>query len=256
MEVAQAAVSASDREAWLAARREKLTASDVACVLGLNSSKPRSVVLKEKVTRTDVGEDPGELAMVAAGRFLEEGIFKWFASETIHTTAHMCGQMLTSPVLSCLAATPDAVMDGEPVEIKCTMHTSRPNWHALTTSRKGWNQDLAWPLPIATNYRFPPENLRTAKGDMGTAKGNFRDLARAQLELIKEFGDANAPIKYWVQLQVQMHVLSAPRGWLVGLMGGTGRIDIYYERHLAFERYMLEEVAKFWAEVEEKRNKK
>lgn len=236
---------ASDRVAWLEARGECVTASDVANILGLGS-KSRNMVLREKVSGERVGEDPGELAMVAAGRHLERGVFEWFADETLHESAGMCGLLIADPARPYLAATPDALLDGEPVEVKCTMYSTRPNWHRDTTSMKGWPTETL-PLPIATNTRWPPENLRTARADEGTPKGLFRDACRYALqELFPLFGSPVAPLKYWVQLQVQMQVLGVERGWIVALHAGTGRMDLYYARDHSFAQWMNAEVDAFW----------
>lgn len=242
--------SAVDRDSWILARAHMVTASDVANILGLGS-KSRGAVRKEKMNGANPEDDPSEFAQVASGRYLENGIWNWFVAETLHETANSCGQLIHAPEpRRWLGATPDAVLDNEPVEIKNSLYSSRPSWHVETTSKKGWPAFLPWPKPIAANTRFAAENLRTARDDVGTARGTFRDGCRFHREsLFPEFGDLCAPIKYWVQLQVQMHVLQADRGWVVGCWAGGNRFDLYYERHRAFEAWMLAEVDGFWEEI-------
>lgn len=240
----------SNREAWLEARHSLLTASDVANVLGLGS-KSRKTVLREKISGVQVGADPGELAMVAAGRYLEAGVFAWFADETIHETAGMCGDLITAPGLDWLGATPDALLDGEPVECKVSGYTTRPNWHADTAVAPPKSFPFPFPQPVAYNVRNPPENLRVAAADVGTPKGAWRDGCRFQLyDLLPTFGPPVAPLKYWVQLQIQMLVLDAPGGWVVGLQGGTTRIDLYYSRDRKFLDWALERLIEFRNEWE------
>lgn len=236
-----------DRQQWLTARQLVVTASDVANILGLGD-KSRASVLRAKLSG-DTGSDAvGQLAMVAAGRHLERGVFEWFAAETIHETAEMCGALIHAPDHRWLAATPDALLDGEPVECKVVGFSSRPNWHA-DTAPVGFGD--CHPSPVATNLRFPPENLRTAAKDLETPRGYFRDCCRAAADLVRTFGEVVAPIKYWTQLQVQMHVLDADFGWIVGLHAGTGRTDLYYARDRVFEAWMLQALTVFWNEWQE-----
>lgn len=250
--------SSTDREAWLAARRGFLTASEVAVALGLKPGRAKLVREKAgKPTAADLKEEaPDDFAQVAAGRHLEEGIFAWFKSETIHTTAHMCGRLTASSVEPRLAATPDAILDGDPVELKMVGESALPNWHAEQKTgdwfklcrKHGWDEQL--PMPIDVRLRLPRENNRTLPGARDP-RSEWRRSREHQLgTLLPGLGEPRGPIAYWCQLMVQIHVLHANQGWLVGVVGGTRRYDFLYARDRAFEQVFLAETQKFWADVE------
>lgn len=249
--------SASDREAWLAARKSFLTASEVAAVLGLVPGRGKVVRAKAgtETTAELLEEGPDELAQVAAGRHLERGVFEWFAAETPHVEAEMCGSLIASPTVRGLAATPDAVMDGEPVEIKCVGESALANWHESQDVR-GWEKlALVIPSPIYTRVRLPLENNRITPGACDP-RSEWRRSRGYQLGVIlPTLGEPAAPLKYLVQLQVQMHVLDAPSGWLVGLVGGTRRYDFLYERDPKLEAVIISETVRFWQDVQREKDK-
>lgn len=248
---------ASNREAWLEARQLFLTASEMAVALGLSPGRGKLVRAKAGTsTAAELAEEPpDELAQVAAGRHLERGVFEWFAAETPHAEAEMCGWLLASPKVRGLAATPDAVMDGEPVEIKCVGESSLANWHASQDVR-GWEKlALPYPQPLYVRQRLPRENNRTAP-EANDPRSRWRRSRGFQMGVILPLlGEPEAPLKYWVQLQVQMHVLDAPAGWLVGLVGGTRRYDFLYERDVALEEVMVSETSQFWQDVQREKEK-
>lgn len=248
-----------DREAWLRARESVLTASEVATVLGLSYDSRASLVRKKAGCPTAAElkraeeDDVDDMAQVAAGRHLEDGIARWFAAETVHTSFEMCGLLLASPVYPRLAATPDAILDGEPVEIKLTGESAVPNWHEAQNTR-GWEKmALPFPEPLDVRVRAPKENLRTTPGARDPRSEWRRSREHQLMVLLPGLGEPRAPMKYWVQLQVQMHVLGASQGWIVGAVGGTRRYDFLYAKDPAFERVVLMETMKFWSDVEEQR---
>lgn len=248
---------ASDRAVWLEARKRYLTASEVAAVLGLAPGRGKLVRAKAGTpTAAELAEEsPDDLAQVAAGRHLERGIFEWFVSETPHARAEMCGWLLASATHPGLAATPDAVMDGEPVEIKCVGESSLANWHESQDLR-GWEKlALPYPKPSYTRLRLPRENNRTTQGAYDP-RSEWRRSRGYQLGVIMpSLGEPEAPLKYLVQLQVQMHVLDAAAGWLVGLVGGTRRYDFLYERDSKLENVITYETMRFWEDVQREKDK-
>lgn len=248
---------ASDREAWLEARKSFLTASEVAAALGLAPGRGKLVRAKAGTeTPAELAEEgPDDLAQVAAGRHLERGVFEWFAAETPHFEAAMCGWLLASPSVPGLAATPDAIMDGEPVEIKCVGESSLANWHASQDVR-GWEKlALPYPQPIYTRERLPRENNRTTPGACDP-RSEWRRSRGYQLGVIlPSLGEPEGPLKYYVQLQVQLHVLNASAGWLVGLVGGTRRYDFLYEHDPALEAVIISETERFWQDVQREKDK-
>jgi hypothetical protein len=154
--------------------------------------------------------------------------------------------LIQSPQLPWLAATPDAVIDGEPAEVKVAMWQSRPNWHAVTRSTKGWPRGLELPTAIYRNVEACP--VPAAPKEKGPA-AEWRGLTRIQLnEVLPKMGPPEAPLKYWVQLQVQMHVLDADYGTLVALQGGTNRYDLTYGIDPVFQAWMFGELERFRAE--------
>jgi YqaJ-like viral recombinase domain len=239
--------SGEDRAAWLVARKDYITASDVPAILGMDS-RSRAAVLRAK--RGEEAREDGkieELAMVQAGRHLERGVMSWFLADTTHVDFHPGNVLVRSPVVPYLAATPDGVMDGGPVEIKVVMPSSRPNWHEATRSRKGWPSGFDLPVALLESRREPPLPPPRRGGADRDAGDLWRTSYRYQMtQLLPALGEPEAPLKYWVQLQVQMHVLDARFGWLVSLQGGTSRYDLFYQRDLRFEAYMLARMEEFY----------
>jgi hypothetical protein len=213
--------SSTDRAAWLEARRAFITASEMSVALGLKPG--RAKLVREKAgtpTAADLAEEaPDDFAQVAAGRHLEEGIFSWFKSETIHTTAAMCGRLMASPVEPRLAATPDAILDGDPVECKLVGESALPNWYE---AQKGVDwfrlcKKHDWvpqqPIPIDVRLRLPRENNRTTPGARDP-RSEWRRSREHQLGvLLSGLGEPRAPIAYWCQLQVQMVLTETRRFW-------------------------------------------
>lgn len=251
-----------ERAEWLEQRKKYLTASDVAALCGLNSSKRPSEVINEKAGLKAAEElDEYLLTQVPAGRHLEAGIATWFLEETPHSTAFGNGNnLLVSPVVPYLAATPDWVVDGQPVEIKLSGETQLMNWFEAgqpvdkkTRLPKNWPVHLPVPVPVDYRHRVPGEFLNTNPDDK-SLRADWRRSRRHQLQvLLTGAGEPRAPLKYWVQLQVQMHVMSAGSGWIVGCIGGTRRIDFLYERDAQFEAYMLGVIEPAWELVQQKK---
>lgn len=244
----------SGRDAWLLARQDYVSASDVASVLGFGG-KSRARLLREKIARKDEGEDPGELAMVAAGRHLEPGVLSWFAAETLGTLSP------NKALLGCachpwLAATPDAILDGTiPVEAKNVMFESGYQWRVNSTQRKGWPAHHAFPVPIYVSLRGAPFNARVAKDDVGTARGAWRQACIDTRALLPSLGDFVAPGKYWCQNQVQQHIIGSDHGWITVAIGGGNRVDLCYAYDADFMTWALDECRVFWELVVEGRNK-
>lgn len=200
------------REEWLEQRKQFITASDVAAVMGLDPNKSRAKVLRLK-TGQEEAKNIDRIPAVAAGRHLEAGILAWFAEDHAdqYTSVSQNGQSLVvSPVLPCLAATPDGFAGDDPqhlVEVKCV--------------DKSWPEAPARPFP----------NPEAVKNVGRAADGS------------------GYPGHYWVQLQVQLHCTGLEWGWLTGLQGAHARADRFFRIDRAFESRMLTEVEKFWREV-------
>lgn len=265
---------ASDRTAWLAARRTMLTASDVAPIMGLAPYAKRGEVLRAKVSG-DSGPDIGALGGVAAvrsGQFKERGTFDWFIADHPGYTGDMVSSLYRSPSLTCLGATPDArlfptVGPGQCVELKECGEKARPKWHAgldVMPSQRAACKRLgisAVPEPLSVSavgldVHFSRYVSRLRHEDRD---GNILPAPayvfvptwyKGRREWLLDTKECRAPLHYWVQLQVQMHVMGAEYGWVVGGIGGVTRYDIAYQRDARFEGIMLEIVDTFWKAVE------
>lgn len=247
-------VSASDREAWLEARLRYLTASEVAIALKVEPG--RGKLLKVKAGLVPANDDIGDLAQVAAGRHLEAGIFAWFAEDTIHMSAGMHGRLMEHPRNARLAATPDALLDAEPVELKMVGETAVVNWFTGgqkldRAGRTAWEVlEQEPPRLLDSRLVVPPENTTTSddKDDLRTL---WRRKRGEQLEVwyqLRRSGYA-APVKYQIQLQVQMDVLGVDQGWIVGCLGGTRRLDLLYQKSDALLDAIHDETQRFWDDV-------
>jgi hypothetical protein len=253
-----------ERAEWLEQRKRFITASDVAALLGLNSSRSASKVIREKAGLAAAEElDEDLLAQVPAGRHMEAGIAAWFLEETPHGTAWGNGNnLMVSPVLPYLGATPDWIVDGQPIEVKNVGETQLVNFYEAgetwnvaqkRAAPKHWPAHLEMPVPSDYRVRDPAEFLRVSPNDK-SVKGHWRRSRAHQMQVLRPaFGEPRAPIKYWVQMQMQMHVMSADSGWIVAAIGGTRRIDFLYERDRAFEAYALEVVKNAWETIQQKK---
>lgn len=99
-------ISSDDREAWLAARRNYVTASDAAAVLGASEYRTREQVLLEKAGLAD--ENPGDERMDLA--LALEPFVAAQAKLKFNWDLQKHGQLVVDPQCPYLAATPDYVM--------------------------------------------------------------------------------------------------------------------------------------------------
>jgi len=98
------AVATTDREAWLAARRSYLTASDAAAVLGHSPWRSRLDVWREKVEGVSTVVESERMRL---GRLLEPAILARYAEDTTLRVAPN-DQLHRAAAHPWLAATPDA----------------------------------------------------------------------------------------------------------------------------------------------------
>lgn len=250
----------ADRQLWLEQRHNYLTASDVAAVLGLDKSRTARDVLRTKCLPPVEDEKLSGLPMIAAGRHMEAGVLAWFAEDHPTMRVVACQQLTVSPTLPCLAATPDATIDfGTPLETKCVGFEQWPNWslngqHTIEGGELTWHPAFPFAVPEPTDVyaAYAPYNARPNPKQTGPVNAWRRGLQELRAIRI-ELGEHTAPLKYWVQLQIQMHVLSARTGWISAVIGGTSRLDLEYERHDEFLAWAFPRIEKFWAEVTQRR---
>lgn len=223
----------SDTE-WLAKRATCLTASDIAGVMGLDSHKSRQKVLAEKIAN-EPSRDISRIPAVAAGRHLESGILSWFAEDhqeeyyittadanvglplfdsvrgrILHIREDNGQALIHSPVISRLAATPDGY---------CLDFDGNLRLIEVKCVDKPWVDGKGMNQPVVRAWN-------QGRAALGTA----------------------APLKYWVQLQCQMHCVGVEQGWLTGLQGAHSRADRLYSLDKDFEARMLSAVEEFIAE--------
>lgn len=244
--------TAEERESWLAERRNFVTASDVAAVMGISPHKNRKAVFKDKVYGGV--NDIDRLPMVMAGKHLEAGVLGWhlahrdfvgvsWDSTGVHDyVRRMLGAgtfsritesgLVKHPTSKVLAATPDALVNAREgsvwvTEIKNVDKDKAPHgknqgaadWAKTYRGPSGWNN-----IPDACVLHAMP----------------YQKIDKDELR---------APIYYWAQLQAQMSCLGIPRGRIVVCFGGNVRADLDYHLDVEFEAKMLRDLDNFWDEV-------
>jgi hypothetical protein len=248
----QRIASSADRQRWLEARKRYITASEVASILGVGFNTPAQLAEQKRSEVVDVEEDEvGNLAMVAAGRHLESGVLAWFAAETPHLEFETNNHLLArSGDALRTAATPDAIMDAYPVEAKMVRFEAFSNWTKFGSRDEyacyEWASDI-----VVTNIvkRFPPITMRVAKKDWGTPRGNWRAAVVEAYTQRLQLGPLQPPLKYVVQLHVQMYVMDAPHGWITGCVGGDTRLDFQVARSAKLEQHWMTETQRFIEEI-------
>lgn len=236
-----------DRDAWLAARKRYWTASEVACILDVGFQTAQQLADAKK-SNQPFDEEVGNLAFVASGRHMEAGILAWFAEETPHLEFEHNTWLMHRPVPGDppVAATPDAVFDGEPVDSKLVRFEAFSNWTKFGSRDEYANYE--WASDITFTHvvkRFPPITYRVAKQDAGTPRGDWRAAVVEAYQRRLKLGPLQVPLKYVVQLHVQMYVLDAPAGWMTACIGGDTRLDFRVLRSAKLEKHWLSEVARF-----------
>lgn len=254
----------SERAAWLLRRHSLLTASDAAAVFGMHGSKTRADVLREKRLPSPVdNEEIGKMNQVRAGRYLEQGIVQWFAadyplSDVVDLPADA---IYVTPQYERLAATPDALCDGAPLEVKNVGEGQIFHWSVVgltysVTAHNGRPAKCTFPgrelpKPLAETF-FPAfEYVARPHNVCDDALTEWRALRGAQKTAaldLTAYGCC-APLKYWVQLQIQMLALSATRGWITAAIGGTSRLDLLYVADCGFQAWAIEQAKQFWRDL-------
>jgi len=205
-----------DKEAWLEQRKKYVTASDVASILGHNPYSNAGDVRAQKISGASLNLDG--IARVVSGTFLEGGIFDWFVSRhPEYATARRNTDLIESPVLPCLAATPDGWWDGPDGE-RC----------AIEIKNVGGFSAKMWQRP-SDSFTRPLEYHHFADGGL---------VPKDPLA---------APAHYVCQLRTQLHVLGAETGWLVACVGGQALYELKYARDRVWEdNVLLPTCEAFW----------
>src|ERR1700738_1257307 len=99
------ALTFKTREEWAEARKELITASDVAAILGLDKGRqPLSVWMEKRGLIEPSPDDPAR----KAGRKLERAVVEWYADETGYDVQYHQHRLEVPPDLSWVAVSPDA----------------------------------------------------------------------------------------------------------------------------------------------------
>ena len=123
------AVETASREAWLAARKNYITASDAAAVLGMSPWRSRMEVWQDK---RGMGLPVEETERMRLGRLLEPAILRRYQDDCDHKV-HPNDQLYVADKVPFLAATPDAFVRNDAgtlvglAQAKATSSTS--GWH-------------------------------------------------------------------------------------------------------------------------------
>lgn len=228
-----------ERAAWLAERRNFVTASDVAAVMGLSPHKSRKNVYKDKVYGST--NDIDRLPMVMAGKYNESGILAWhLAHRNFEGYGWESGDdrrdmlpaidrvtssgLVLHPESRVLAATPDAIVWSEPSRLWVTEIKNVDKDKAFTDWVKPWHRWESTTAPDNTVLHAMP----------------YQKIDKGSLA---------APAYYWVQLQAQMACLNIIQGRIVVQFGGNARADLDYHLDVPFISRMLKELDEFWREV-------
>lgn len=146
-------------------RRENLTASEMAGILGLNKYTTPAKVLEQKINPTPVVNNH-----VRRGKLREISVIEAFKMDAKMDVIRHEGRSIQMPGFK-IAATPDAYMSGtnDPVECKSIMMTSFPKWfdeipihyliqvivqNMVLDSNVGYIGALEEGDPILCQYRF------------------------------------------------------------------------------------------------------
>lgn len=221
-------VQAADTEAWLKAREQYLTASDVSAVLGCNPHKSRNSVLKAKRAAL-AGEEARGFSSSAmwAGQFLEEGVLRWFLYDRTKEALALgesepVGGVLRSPEgVSLLVAHPDPTLrlaaspDGLVEYGDLTRHLVEVK---VCGPEGSW---LKWALPCTS---------------------------KAWAEMGRSAEGLGCPVPHYIQLQVQLLCTGESFGWVVGNCG-TARRDHPFGRDEELHERIVRATREFWLEV-------
>lgn len=224
-------ITAPDRDAWLAARHTRITASDVGALLGLNKHKSRRALLKEKAA-PEPKNFRGNSAMRAGG-FLESGVFDWFLDDLRTHVARGGGELPTGgicrnaagtslllghPLISDqLAASPDGVVEvlGAVRAVEVKLHGPRA-WDGGDPTY----DDLAYQFDL---HGYPHPKVDNPDRCWAT------------------------PTQY-AQVQTQLACMGLPAAYLVRCWGTERRDTIIYACP-DFQNLVVRETQRFWKEL-------
>lgn len=136
-------VSSKDREAWLAARRQYCTASDVAAMLQISEYKSREQLKLEKLGLAD--EQPPtevmDLALELEPFIIAQARKKWGWNVEQH------GVLTVDVECGYLAATPDAIVHSPWADAVCQVKATRIG-EGFTAKKYGGEVPLHWQLQV------------------------------------------------------------------------------------------------------------
>jgi hypothetical protein len=243
--------SADDEAAWLKARSLRITASEVASLIGFGYER-RAQVIKRKIAERANGPQPYKhLSQMDAGKHLEPAYASWFAADQ-DMELERCAVLLGRSDDPQVAATPDYIDVNTlaPIEVKVCGWETMSNFRAASLRTDGWPTHLPLPEPARLKVVEPQMNLKVAMADVGSIRGDIRMCTSELLAHTRKAGAYRAPLKFVTQLAVQCYILDVPYGWIVAGIGGTTMVAWCYERDARFEAHWREAARLAYEEVE------
>ena len=177
--------STANRDAWLAARRSGVTATDIVTIMGLSSyDSPYSLYWRKLGQVPETPDSP----RVALGRYLQEYVWALWTDETGLATRDPLALYCTTG-RSWQMATPDYVENGPPagwvsvLEIKTWADADKPSWSDGP------------PPAVRAQVLWQMDVMDVAKGHVGVVflpSGEFRSYA-IEHEGICDWDNARLP---------------------------------------------------------------
>lgn len=198
-------------EAWLDARHDLLTATDLSAMLGLNPYKTDAQVLREKAVPRDQLPEFRETRYISHGRYDEEHNMGKFSHITGIRTRHT-PFLLASTLYPGLACSLDGVakLPSETVDLRGKL--------------RGWT---------SRDWSGPVERLINANpGAFVIAEMKQVDGMKSRPQWQKNL---SPPRHYWAQVQCQLHVTGYDYGFLIGQVGAADMLCYVIEKETSDE---------------------
>lgn len=212
----------ASEDEWLDARRQGIGASDAAIVLGLEKRQSPLSLYHEKLGLEHDEERDGRRRLLRMGLLMEPVIAGLFVDEV--KTVRLGGFPEGSR----------GFPDGYHIE-----RSSALPWLTCTVDR--WGTDVE--LPVGRRDDSPAEYI--------AAQMVTLELKNVSLWAAQDWLDlGEVPLGYQVQVQHQLAVTGAPRGYIAAVIGGVDFKWARIERDETFIAVLLEQLEAFWRRVE------
>ncbi len=227
-------VATADPDAWLAARDQYLTASDVSAVLDCNPYKSRASVLRSKAAALEgkpLTSRP--VGAMYAGQFQEEGVVRWFLHDRTAEALALGEDPPTGGVLrnaagvSILVAHPDASL----------RLAASPD--ALVVEGDG-NRYLVEVKVLGPGSRDGEVEGSWQRWDHPCKSKGWARMGRS--------AHTPCPVPHIIQLQTQLLCTGEGAGWVVGACG-TSKTEHPFGADTDLHARIIEATQAFWKEL-------